>query len=108
MKKQIPLDAMSRRNFLLGGTAAATSATMLSTLMDLRMTRSALAAAGNTDGYKALVCVFLSGGIDSHNLLAPYEPAEYSDYVAIRGATGTPGGLGADGDERENRGAGAG
>lgn len=92
MKKHIPLDPMSRRQFLAGGTAAA-SATALSTLMDLRLTRSAMAASGNTEGYKALVCIFLTGGIDSHNLLAPYEPQEYSDYVTIRGAPGTPGGL---------------
>jgi uncharacterized protein (DUF1501 family) len=93
MKRFSPkMDAMTRRQLLTGGAAAA-SATALSTLLDFRLTKAALAASGNTDGYKALVCLFFNGGIDSHNMMAPYDQAEYNDYVTVRGAPGTPGGL---------------
>ena len=94
MKKRTPShDLLSRRNLLLGGMGACTSSTMLSTLLDLRLTRSAVAASGDTSGYKALVCMFMNGGWDSYNVLTPYEPSEYSDYVSVRGAPGSDGGL---------------
>ncbi|MEE8508084.1 MAG: DUF1501 domain-containing protein, partial [Myxococcota bacterium] len=52
--------------------------------MNLSLTKSALSAVSDVTGYKALVCVFLAGGNDSFNMLAPYEPAEYDDYAAVR------------------------
>jgi len=34
--------------------------------------------------YRALVCVFLFGGLDNHDTVLPYDAASYGDYAAIR------------------------
>ncbi len=79
-------DSLTRRDALrtLGGCAALTQLSMLSTLLNLGLTRSAMAAI-DTTGYKALVCVFLHGGIDSYNLLVPTDSVPYADYRTARG-----------------------
>jgi uncharacterized protein (DUF1501 family) len=80
----------SRRQFLKYGTCGAmTSTTFLSTMVNLRLTSSALAAASvPTNGYKALVCIFLNGAIDGFQVLTPYgtteNDADYSAYAASR------------------------
>ena len=81
----------SRRDLLvgLGGCAAVGQTSLLSTLLQLGLTRSA-AAAIDTSGYKAMVCVFLFGGIDSHNVLVPSDPVAYADYVAARSNLALP------------------
>ena len=48
------------------------------------------AAAIPTDGYKALVCIFLNGGADSFNLLVPTNDVEYTDYQTARGSLALP------------------
>jgi uncharacterized protein (DUF1501 family) len=82
------LPSLSRRDFMKfsGGCAGLLSTSLLSSIINLKMTNSALAAAGDTTGYKALVCVFLLGGNDSWNMLTPYEDTEYNHYKAIRGS----------------------
>ncbi|MEL6687651.1 MAG: DUF1501 domain-containing protein [Pseudomonadota bacterium] len=40
--------------------------------------------AADTAGYKALVCVFLFGGLDGHDMLIPYDPESYNSYASIR------------------------
>jgi uncharacterized protein (DUF1501 family) len=40
-----------------------------------------------TEGYKALVCVFLSGGNDSNNMVVPKYAEGYAQYVAARGGS---------------------
>jgi uncharacterized protein (DUF1501 family) len=42
------------------------------------------ALAATTDGYKAIVCVFLFGGMDCHDTVLPYDSASYSAYVSLR------------------------
>ncbi len=86
------LPSLSRRDFMKfsGGCAALSSTSLLSTLVNLKLTNSAVAAAGDTSGYKALVCVFLLGGVDSFNVLVPNEPAEYADYATIRSNLALP------------------
>ncbi len=37
-----------------------------------------------SNGYKALVCIMLSGGNDSYNMLVPKGASEYADYAASR------------------------
>lgn len=78
--------SFTRRDFLKfsGSCAALSSAPLLSTLLGLQMTKAAVAAAHNYSGYKALVCVFLSGGNDSFNMLVPREIGEYNEYATIR------------------------
>ena len=41
-------------------------------------------ALGRTEGYKALVCVFLDGGLDADDVLIPYDEASYADYAQVR------------------------
>jgi len=82
---------LNRREFIRrsGGCAALSSVSVLSTLLNLRLAASSLAAGGSSGNHKALVCLFLFGGNDSHNLLAPYNPGslgagEHAGYVNIR------------------------
>jgi uncharacterized protein (DUF1501 family) len=73
---------MDRRNFLR--RSAALSAAGLAANLDL-LSLSAHAAAA--DDYKALVCVFLFGGIDGNNVLVPLDAAGYAQYAGVRGAS---------------------
>ncbi len=54
---------------------------------------NALAQAGFPD-YKALVCVFLSGGNDGHNTVIPLAQSEFDAYKAARGSLALPDGNG--------------
>ncbi|MGB3625882.1 MAG: DUF1501 domain-containing protein [Henriciella sp.] len=73
----------SRRKFLqgLGATAlgAGSFATLSSALGGFQQ-----AQAADVSGYKALVCIFLFGGMDSHDMLIPFDPASYDSYADIR------------------------
>jgi len=40
--------------------------------------------------YKALVCIFLSGGNDGHNTLVPLTQSEFNTYRTIRGSVALP------------------
>lgn len=51
------------------------------------------ANAADTSGYKALVCVFMFGGNDSHNTLVPYDQTAYNTYAAARGGLAEQNGL---------------
>ncbi|MGB1139831.1 MAG: DUF1501 domain-containing protein [Halioglobus sp.] len=42
------------------------------------------AQAADTSGYRALVCVFLFGGMDCHDTVLPFDQASYDDYADIR------------------------
>ena len=59
---------LNRRLFLkTAGAAAISSAALLGRPISFN------AHAANTSGYKALVCVFLLGGLDNHDLLLLYQ-----------------------------------
>lgn len=64
----------SRRRFLgQASCSAVTALPVLNTLLNLHLASSiANAAPPATGEYRALVCLFLSGGNDSFNLLSPY------------------------------------
>ncbi|MBC8127618.1 MAG: DUF1501 domain-containing protein, partial [Gloeobacteraceae cyanobacterium ES-bin-144] len=84
---------ISRRDFLGQSSCAAVgSLGLLSTLLNLRMANSAVAQtlpAG--DDYRALVCLFFAGGIDSYNLLMPAPGSTvYDNYVTTRGGLYDP------------------
>ncbi|MEM9080171.1 MAG: DUF1501 domain-containing protein [Verrucomicrobiota bacterium] len=83
---------MKRRNFLGQASCAAVTATpMLSTLLNLRMTNSAVAApTSDPNDYKALVCFFFAGGNDSFNMLMPASGTPYSDYATTRSNQAIP------------------
>lgn len=75
----------SRRDFLrfAGGTAAAAS---------LGQFTAVNALAQPSSNYKALVCVFLFGGNDSHNMVVPQSSAQFNAYKAARGSLAIPDG----------------
>ena len=77
-----------RRAFmkLSGGCAALGSTSLLSQILSLQLTGAAYANSGNTStsGYKALVCVFLNGGMDTFDMLTPFENAEWATYNSVR------------------------
>ena len=83
MKLDSYLAAMSRRKFIRQAACASLStAAMSNCIRDLFLINSAMGA--DTTGYKALVCIFLSGGNDSNNLIIPTIPGEYTNYATIR------------------------
>ena len=67
MKTPLP-----RRHFLRQAACAGMGAApLINTLLNLRLAGSVAAAAPGVNDYRALVCLFLPGGIDSFNLLVP-------------------------------------
>jgi len=48
------------------------------------------AVAQATEDYRALVCIFLAGGCDGHNVLVPQGAAAYAAYKQIRGGLALP------------------
>lgn len=81
---------ITRRSFLrtsayMGAGLAAAS----HTIRDLRLINSALAQ-DQLLTYKALVCVFLSGGNDANNWIVPTDQATFDQYTAIRGNLALP------------------
>jgi len=79
-----PVNVTSRRGFIRQAACAALGTGALSSAIgDLRLINSAVAQSAIND-YKALVCIFLSGGNDSNNLIIPTIPAEHDNYSAIR------------------------
>lgn len=92
--------AYRRRDFLnkLGlGCASVGATSLLSGITNLGLINAATAAGKKhsfftpaNDDYKALVCIMLSGGADSWNLLIPRGDAEYADYAGIRGSLAIP------------------
>ena len=77
---------LSRRDALkmMGACGAVTAGSMMSQMMNLRLATSVMAAEPDVSGYKAVVCVFLFGGIDSYHLLVPNDTQGYADYVSAR------------------------
>lgn len=76
----------SRRQWLrkLGGTALIAGLGRMNAL-----------AQGAPPDYKALVCIFLTGGNDGHNTVVPLTQAEFNAYRAARGSIALPDGNGA-------------
>jgi uncharacterized protein (DUF1501 family) len=75
----------SRRKFLRSaGTAAAVAGLSRFGMMN--------ALAQSASDYKALVCIFLFGGNDSHNMVVPLDANPYNAYKAIRGSLALPDG----------------
>ncbi len=86
----------SRRAFLsaASGLAAAGlgrhAAPLALNLAGLGALASSQAQAATTDGYKALVCLFMQGGNDSHNWVVPMDADSYNSYASVRGSLAVP------------------
>lgn len=74
----------SRRAFLktAAGTAACGAFGAIGPQLSLMGTAL---AQSSVPGYRAMVCLYLSGGSDSFNMLIPLDPARHDEYVAARG-----------------------
>ncbi len=83
----MPDHLKSRRSFL-GEAACASlgSASIMSTLLNLKMANNAVAAGlpPDPDDRRSLVCLYLHGGIDSYNVLVPKDTARYDQYEEAR------------------------
>ncbi|MDG2124718.1 MAG: hypothetical protein P8J87_13520, partial [Verrucomicrobiales bacterium] len=77
----------TRRDFLRRSACTGMGLTgVVNTLAHLRLTGAALAADPPGEaGYKALVCLYQGGGIDSNNILVPRTGTARNDYSAARG-----------------------
>ena len=94
MKIKFNNDPISRRKFFGQASCAAIGvSTLYSSLVNLKAF-SAAALANSTamldPEYKALVCVNLSGGNDSFNMLMPRSADEYNDYATTRSNLAIP------------------
>ena len=74
---------ISRRNLLKGIGATTLSAATLGTLGSA-LTGFQAANAAEVSGYKALVCIFMYGGCDTHDVLLPYDQSSYDKFANIR------------------------
>jgi uncharacterized protein (DUF1501 family) len=92
-------DWASRRAFMkfTGGCAALGSTSVLSQMLHLKLTQAAYADSKiggitkqDNSPYRALVCIFLNGGIDSFNILTPYDDAEHTVYTTVRTTLAKP------------------
>ena len=93
----MPSKSISRRGFLRQlNCAAIGSSAILNTLLNLRLANSVAAQTAPGTDSKALVCLFLSGGCDSFNVLVPWEQSRYNTYAITRGLFGSDGGLALD------------
>lgn len=81
-----PVDNLPRRRFLRRSLAAlAGGAGFFAAPQSLSLLNAAWAQQGQCGGdYKALVCVFLLGGNDGHNLVVPRGNTEYGHYAQRR------------------------
>ncbi|HVK05788.1 MAG TPA: DUF1501 domain-containing protein [Armatimonadaceae bacterium] len=70
---------LSRRELLWRGTQAMGAAVLAS-----RLGMVSAYAQGTSGDYKALVCIFLNGGNDSFNMIAPYDETPYQTYLNAR------------------------
>jgi uncharacterized protein (DUF1501 family) len=57
---------------------------LLNSLLNLKLAGTLAAAQASASDYRALVCIFFPGGIDSFNLLAPRGDSEHAEYAAVR------------------------
>lgn len=81
---------ISRRKFL-NDCGKMTGIGAMSSMISLKMMNQVFAARspGSITDYKGLVCIFLYGGNDSFNMLAPGQ-SDYSTYTATRGGLALP------------------
>jgi uncharacterized protein (DUF1501 family) len=94
MSPQKGFKSMNRRSFLKSsGCAALGYTTLFSSMINMKAIASAVLDKSEDDGggdYKALVCILLGGGADSHNMLIPRGISEYNEYLTTRSNLAIP------------------
>ncbi|MEF7617101.1 DUF1501 domain-containing protein [Aquincola sp. MAHUQ-54] len=83
-----PFDG-ARRAFLQRA-AALSSLGAAATPLALNLAALGTASAQSAGDYKALVCIFLSGGNDSFNMVLPTDTASWSAYTSVRNQAPDP------------------
>jgi uncharacterized protein (DUF1501 family) len=84
---------ISRRKFIATtGCAAIGATTLLSSLINMKAVAAAALdkRAGSSDDYKAMVCILLAGGSDSHNMLVPRSNEAWQQYSLTRANLALP------------------
>jgi uncharacterized protein (DUF1501 family) len=75
---------LARREFLKRSSAMSL-ATGVASPFALNLAAIGEAAALTATDYKAIVCIFMYGGNDCHNMVVPYDTASYNEYQRVRG-----------------------
>lgn len=79
--------SQTRRDFLRStGCAALGAGALAAGIQEFGLVRAF--ADTNVTDYKALVCVFMSGGNDGNNLVVPIDDTRYTQYSNVRAAAG--------------------
>jgi len=82
---------ISRRNFIGEASCLAVgSATIYNSILNLGLANALSSFSGMNEDYKALVCILLSGGNDSYNMVIPRGNAEYAEYQTTRSNLAIP------------------
>ena len=77
----------SRRKFLQTSACGLTGAAMVSSLSKFNLVNAMVQEQPDVaSDYKALVCIFLSGGSDCNNMIIPFD--DYASYSAARSTSG--------------------
>lgn len=91
MTRPLRMDA-SRRSFLraVGGLAASAAIPqqglpLVTGLAGMAALASQSSHAATTSGYKAIVCLYMNGGSDTHNWVVPTDATGYAEYANARG-----------------------
>lgn len=73
---------MNRRNFIKGTSASLMASSLFS--MGQALAKNTRDTSSSQQDYKALVCVFLYGGMDNHDTIIPYDTESYLQWAQIR------------------------
>ncbi len=85
---------MNRRQFIQSGAALSAVGAQPFVPFSISMADAGTVTPNaNESGYRALVCVFLFGGNDSHNMIVPLQTSEYNSYAAARNGLADRNGL---------------
>jgi uncharacterized protein (DUF1501 family) len=74
----------SRRRFLRDSACGLSAAALIASLDQLNLVHAMVQPPPVASDYRALVCIFLSGGNDCNNMIVPLD-SEYNNYAAVRG-----------------------
>ena len=77
----------SRRRFLLDSACGLSAAAIIASLDQLNLVHAMVQPSPVASDYRALVCIFLSGGNDCNNMIVPLD-SEYNNYFSVRNSSG--------------------